>query len=144
MDARFIELAGTINSQMPQVVVDRIQDALNDRTKSIRGSKIHLMGVAYKKDIDDFRESPALDVIHLLKQRGAIVTYSDPYIPEISYSTHTLRSMPAELGAENADCVVILADHATVDHNRVAQTSKVIIDTRNALKNYAGSNKYIL
>ena len=84
IEARFIELAGHVNGQMPHFVVDKIQNALNDQTKPLRGSHVHILGVAYKRDIDDVRESPALDIIHLLNQRGAKVTYSDPFVPSLS------------------------------------------------------------
>src|SRR5439155_2916594 len=92
IEARFIELAGYINGQMPHFVVEKIQNALNDRRKAINGSRIHVVGVAYKRNIDDVRESPALDVIHLLKRRGATVSYSDPYVPSIRIEDETICS----------------------------------------------------
>ncbi len=93
IEARFIELAGYINGQMPHFVVDKIQNALNDHSKALKGSKVHVLGVAYKRDIDDVRESPALDIIHLLEKRGALVSYSDPFVPKLRadgiYSAHS-------------------------------------------------------
>src|SRR6202021_914904 len=99
IEARFIELAGYINGQMPHFVVDKVQNALNDHSKALKGSKIHILGVAYKRDIEDVRESPALDIMHLLKLRGADVTFSDPYVPsvrienDISFSTDLFSSV---------------------------------------------------
>src|SRR6202043_3246255 len=92
IEARFIELAGHINGQMPHFVLEKIQNALNDASKPIKGSHIHILGVAYKRDIDDVRESPALDVIHLLMRRGAEITYSDPYVPSIRVDEMELLS----------------------------------------------------
>src|ERR1017187_3501430 len=106
IEARFIELAGYINGQMPQFVADKVQNALNDAAKPVKGSKIHVMGVAYKRDIDDMRESPALDVMMLLGRRGAILTYSDPHVPRLRLEGVQLASLP-ESAAADADCVVI-------------------------------------
>jgi UDP-N-acetyl-D-glucosamine dehydrogenase len=132
IEARFIELAGHINGQMPHFVVDKVQNALNDATKPLRGSHVHIQGVAYKRDIDDVRESPALDIIHLLMRRGARVTYSDPYVPSVRIDDTELKS---EDGAyAQADCVVIVTDHKAFDYPRMVQDSKLIVDTRNALK----------
>src|SRR5579871_2664225 len=110
IEARFIELAGYINGQMPHFVVDKIQNALNDAGKPVRGSHIHILGVAYKRDIDDVRESPALDIIHLLGKRGAKVTYSDPFVPGLRADgvvPHNMESIDPDKGAAEADCVVI-------------------------------------
>jgi UDP-N-acetyl-D-glucosamine dehydrogenase len=134
IEARFIELAGYINGQMPHFVVDRIQNALNDRTKPLRGSHIHIMGVAYKRDIDDLRESPALDVIHLLQRRGARVTFSDPYIPRIAADGIDLCATAPEDAAGKADCVVIITDHVGFDYKALVEQAGLIVDTRNALK----------
>jgi UDP-N-acetyl-D-glucosamine dehydrogenase len=134
MEARFIELAGYINGQMPHFVVDKVQNALNDHSKALKGSKIHILGVAYKRDIEDVRESPALDIMHLLKLRGADVTFSDPYVPsvrienDISFSTDLFSSV------QSADCVVIITDHSSVDYASVVNEARLIVDTRNALK----------
>jgi UDP-N-acetyl-D-glucosamine dehydrogenase len=141
IEARFIELAGYINGQMPHFVVDKIQNALNDAAKPIKGSRIHIMGVAYKRDIDDMRESPALDILLLLQRRGGIVTYSDPHVPELRLDGFSLQSAPESTAAE-ADCVVIVTDHAAFDYAGLLERSKLIVDTRNALKGMQ-SNKIV-
>src|SRR2546428_688909 len=109
IEARFIELAGYINGQMPHFVVDKIQNALNDHSKPLKGSHVHILGVAYKRDIDDVRESPALDIILLLKGRGARITYSDPQVPHLRLDGIDLCSDPSQ--AALADCAVIVTDH---------------------------------
>ncbi len=133
IEARFIELAGYINGQMPEYAVAKVAQALNDACKPVRGSRIHVMGVAYKRDIDDMRESPALDVILLLQRRGAIVTYSDPHVPTLKLEGAELKAQPEEAAA-NADCVVIVTDHKSFDYNALVERSRLIVDTRNALK----------
>ena len=135
IEARFIELAGYINGQMPQFVVDKVQNALNDLGKPVKGTRIHIMGVAYKKDIDDLRESPALDVMLLLARRGAVVSYSDPHVPRVAIEGLDLRSAPEEVAAE-ADCVVIVTDHSCFDYAGLVERSPLIVDTRNALKGF--------
>src|SRR5271157_2784327 len=107
IEARFIELAGYINGRMPEFVVEKIQNALNDYSKPLRGSRVHILGVAYKRDIDDVRESPALDIIALLKRRGADVSYSDPYVSKIRVDGGDLRAEDLFPSAETADCCVI-------------------------------------
>jgi len=139
-EARFIELAGYINAQMPHFVLDKIQDALNDCAKPLRGSRVHILGVAYKKDIDDMRESPALDVIHLLQRRGAIVGYSDPFIPRIAVDGIELTAEPAEEAVAAADCAVIVTDHSAFDYAALVQRARLIVDTRNALKGVRAKN----
>lgn len=136
IEARFIDLAGYINGSMPHFVVDKIQNALNDRLKPVRGSHVHVMGVAYKRDIDDVRESPALDIIHLLRQRGAEVSYSDPFVPGIrlDHGDLTARNPLEMVGI--ADCVVIVTDHAAFAYESVVREAKLIVDTRNALKKF--------
>ena len=133
IEARFIELAGYINGQMPHFVVDKIQNALNDNGKPVKGSHIHILGVAYKKDIEDLRESPALDVMLLLKRRGAKLTYSDPYVPKLHLDGEVLHAQPDTLAAE-ADCAAIITDHSSFDYPRIAAQARLIVDTRNALK----------
>jgi UDP-N-acetyl-D-glucosamine dehydrogenase len=133
IEARFIELAGYINGQMPHFVVDKIQNALNDHTKPLKGSRVHVMGVAYKRDIDDVRESPALDIIHLLGKRGAKVTYSDPFVPHINSDGIEMKATPVT-DAAAADCVVIVTDHKGFDYPALVGSSQLIVDTRNALK----------
>src|SRR6202047_1600073 len=113
IEARFIELAGYINGQMPHFVVDRIANALNDHTKPLKGSRIHVAGVAYKRDIDDVRESPALDIIHLLERRGSIVTYSDPFVATLRHEGKNLESQDLLSAAAAADCVVVVTDHTS-------------------------------
>ena len=131
IEARFIELAGYINGQMPHFVVDKIQNALNDHAKPLKGSHIHILGVAYKKDIDDVRESPALDIMLLLKRRGARITYSDPYVPSLDLDGERLLSQDANA---DADCTVVVTDHSAFDYGKIAESAKLIVDTRNALK----------
>jgi UDP-N-acetyl-D-glucosamine dehydrogenase len=133
IEARFIELAGYINGQMPHFVVDKIQNALNDAGKPVKGSHIHILGVAYKRDIEDLRESPALDIMLLLKRRGARLTYSDPYVPHLQLDGEELHAQPTSLAAE-ADCAAIITDHSCFDYAQIAAQSRLIVDTRNALK----------
>ena len=137
IEARFIELAGYINGQMPHFVVDKIQHALNDHRKPLNGSRIHILGVAYKKDIDDVRESPALDIIHLLMRRGADVTFSDPYVPCLRIDDKELFSKEMNGVLAEADCVAILTDHSSVDYAAVVDNARLIVDTRNALKRFS-------
>ncbi|MFN0107197.1 MAG: nucleotide sugar dehydrogenase [Bryobacteraceae bacterium] len=134
IEARFIELAGYINGQMPHFVVDKIQGALNDHSKSVKGSRVHILGVAYKKNIDDVRESPALDIIHLLQQRGAEVSYSDPYVTDLRHEGQELQSVSVAEGCRAADCVVVVTDHKDFAYSEVLEVSKLIVDTRNAMK----------
>jgi UDP-N-acetyl-D-glucosamine dehydrogenase len=134
IEARFIELAGYVNGQMPHFVVEKIQNALNDRGRAVKGSRIHVLGVAYKRDIDDVRESPALDIIHLLQRRGALVSYSDPYVPTIAIEGESLFCNDAPETLSQADCVVIITDHAKIDYQAVLQGASLIVDTRNALR----------
>jgi UDP-N-acetyl-D-glucosamine dehydrogenase len=137
IEARFIELAGHINGQMPHFVLEKIQNALNDVSKPIKGSHIHILGVAYKKDIDDVRESPALDVIHLLMKRGATVTYSDPYVPAIQIDGAQLSSACFLDEVSRADCTVIITDHSNVNYEALVQHGRLIVDTRNALRGHS-------
>jgi UDP-N-acetyl-D-glucosamine dehydrogenase len=139
IEARFIELAGYINGQMPHFVLDKIQNALNDQCKPLRGSHIHVLGVAYKRDVDDVRESPALDIILLLERRGARVTYSDPFVPKIRLDGRELTAQDANTLAAEADCVVVVTDHSGFDYATIAQNARLIVDTRNAMKNYASA-----
>jgi UDP-N-acetyl-D-glucosamine dehydrogenase len=137
IEARFIELAGYINGQMPHFVVDKIQNALNEHTKPLKGSHVHLLGVAYKREIDDVRESPALDIIHLLGKRGAKVTYSDPFVSRLNADSvvpQTMEAIDAQTAAVEADCVVIVTDHKSFDYNRIVESARLVVDTRNALK----------
>jgi UDP-N-acetyl-D-glucosamine dehydrogenase len=137
-NARFIDLADTINSGMPEVVVQRAADALNGAKKAVNGARVLVLGVAYKRDIDDMRESPALDVIALLRGRGADVSYHDPHVPTLRLEGgHELKSVPfTEL--ERYDCVVIVTDHTTIDYERLVMEAKLVLDTRNATRAVAG------
>lgn len=134
IEARFIDLAGYINGNMPHFVVDKIQSALNQHRKPVNGSRIHVAGVAYKRNIDDLRESPALDVILLLKKRGAVVSYSDPFVPHLKLDGAALDSQPLLDSAAKADCVVIITDHSNFDYQGLLASAPLIVDTRNAMK----------
>jgi UDP-N-acetyl-D-glucosamine dehydrogenase len=132
-EARFIELAGQINGQMPHFVVEKIQNALNEAAKPLKGSKILIFGVSYKRDIDDVRESPALDIMLLLQRRGAKVSFVDPHVSEMRLGGETMQSTTADsVGA--ADCVVIVTDHSAFDYRSLVRDAVLIVDTRNALK----------
>jgi UDP-N-acetyl-D-glucosamine dehydrogenase len=132
--ARFIELASEINANMPRYTVARVQDALNERGKTLKGSRILVLGAAYKPDVDDLRESPALDVIGLFQQKGARVAYHDPYIPRIRHNEWQLDSVADYLAeAGQADGVVIVTNHAWYDYPALLAASQFIFDARNAL-----------
>src|SRR2546428_8445361 len=131
---RFIELAGELNAEMPEFWVGKVVDALNEQGKAVRGSRVLLVGVAYKKTIDDIRESPALDVIRLLRQRGAELADHDPHVPVLKEDGIALNSVP--LTAETlkqADCVIIVTDHAAIDYKLIARHARVTVDTRHVL-----------
>lgn len=131
--ARFIELAGEINSQMPDYVVELITGALNNMEKSVKGSKILVLGVAYKKDIDDLRESPALDVIRLLQRKGATVSFSDPFVQELRMNDKPMQNLDLTGKAvAGMDCVVVTTDHTAFDYAMVLDKARSIVDTRNA------------
>ena len=140
---RMIELAGEINTEMPAFWVGKTADALNDAGKPMRGSRILVLGVAYKKDIDDLRESPALDILDLLSRKGAEARYHDPYVPEIVDDGHTPdgaigRSVPLDDDTlRSADAVIIVTDHSAIDYDRVKRLASIVIDSRNALSRAA-------
>ena len=139
---RFIELAGEINASMPYHVVDAISSAVNHRARPLPGTHLLILGVAYKKDVDDLRESPALTVIELLQKAGAIVSYNDPYVPTIGRGRKydlNMTSTPLE-NLQQYDCVVILTDHSDYDYQRIVQESRLVIDTRNATQGLASCN----
>src|SRR5215472_15155408 len=136
IEARFIELAGYINGNMPHFVVGKVQQALNNHGKPVKGSRIHVLGVAYKRNIDDMRESPALDVILLLKKLGADVTYSDPYVPQLKLDGIDLASQDAHASAKHADCCVVITDHSNFDYRALLDAANLIVDTRNALRGF--------
>jgi UDP-N-acetyl-D-glucosamine dehydrogenase len=131
---RFIELAGEINAEMPEYWVARVADRLNEQGKAVRDSKVLVLGVAYKKDINDIRESPALDVIRLLERRGAVVRYHDPHVPTLHEDGVHLTSVPLTAQMlRDVDCVVIVTDHSGVDYAMVGREAPVVVDTRHAL-----------
>ena len=139
-EARFIDLAAHINAQMPRFVVEKVQAALNDQCKPVRGSRIHIIGVAYKRDVSDVRESPALDIIALLEKLGGIITYTDPLVPRLRLDSRVLESQSIETTAAEADCLIIVTDHSQIDYERLVDIAPLIIDTRNALKGIASNN----
>jgi UDP-N-acetyl-D-glucosamine dehydrogenase len=139
LSTRFIELAGEVNTAMPAYVAGKIADALNDRGKPVKGSRILLLGMAYKKDVDDTRESPGLELLDLLLQKGAVVSYNDPHVPELPVTRHYphLRMMSQPLTEEfvrQQDCVVIVTDHSRYDWPWVVEHSALVVDTRNATR----------
>ncbi len=136
IEARFIELAGYINGNMPHFVVDKVQNALNNHGKAVKGSRVHIFGVAYKRNIDDMRESPALDVILLLKKLGAEVSYSDPFVPKLKLDGIDLVSQDALASAKQADCSVVITDHTSFNYKELLNAAKLIVDTRNALRGF--------
>jgi UDP-N-acetyl-D-glucosamine dehydrogenase len=137
---RFIELAGEINAHMPHYVVNRLAEFLNDHRKPINGSKVAILGMAYKKDVDDPRESPSFELLKLLRARGAVLSYNDPHVPSLPKMRHypdlpPLRSeelTPAYLAAQ--DCVLIATDHSAYDYDAIVEHSRFVLDTRNATK----------
>jgi len=132
--ARFIELASEINTGMPRFVVGKVQDALNGHEKALKGSRVLVLGVAYKPDIDDVRESPALDVIGLLRGKGAEVMYHDPYIGRVGHEDWELESIGDVMeGVGEADCVVIITNHSGYNYAAILEAARLIVDTRNAL-----------
>jgi UDP-N-acetyl-D-glucosamine dehydrogenase len=139
-NARFIELASTINTNMPRYVVQKVQDALNDHKKALRGSRILILGVAYKPNISDTRESPALDVIGMLTDLGAEVAYFDPYVPLLEHENLGMKSVPDLLAAaRDSDCIVVITDHEQIDYAALTKASTLIFDTRDAFRR-AGVN----
>ena len=139
-NTRFIELAGEINWQMPHHVVDRTMDALNEQGKALKGARVLILGLAYKKNIDDLRESPSIRLIELFREKGAHVSYHDPYCPKMKEMRHQpkymleMESVPLET-AKDADVVVIAADHECIDYEQLVRDASLVIDTRNATKN---------
>ena len=140
--ARFIELASEINTSMPFYVIDKITEALNNQERAVRGSRILILGVAYKRNVDDVRESPALDIISLLRQRGSAVDYCDPHVPQIHLESD-VRLQSKEYGLQllqDAHCVVIVTDHSAFDWDEIAQNSKTIVDTRHVYRDRGGGH----
>jgi UDP-N-acetyl-D-glucosamine dehydrogenase len=140
-DARFIELAGAINESMPRFVVERITDALNQHRKSVRGSRVHVLGVAYKAGVNDIRESPALTVMKILADKGAILSYSDPYVPTVREEGFEFDAIPVDARAlGECDCAVVLTAHPEIDYGMVARLAPLVVDTRNALQGCQSPN----
>jgi UDP-N-acetyl-D-glucosamine dehydrogenase len=134
-EARFIELAGNVNGGMPYHVTKRVSEALNSIRKPLRGSRVLVVGVAYKADIDDVRESPSLDIMEILERDGARVEYADPYVPQIRHNGSMLRARTLSAGAvKAADCVVIATAHRSIDYGLIAKHARTIVDSRNALR----------
>ncbi|MBL8681415.1 MAG: nucleotide sugar dehydrogenase [Myxococcales bacterium] len=144
--AEFIELADDINSAMPSYCVTRIADLLNDKGKAIKGSKVLIVGVAYKRDVSDMRESPAIDVVELLHKKGADISFVDPYVPVFEEGTMRLESLPIDTDASKFDIAVIVTDHTEFDYAKLVKTAPIIFDTRNATRVVGGSkdNVYLL
>ena len=138
--ARFIELASEINAGMPEYVVERLAEALNDRERSLRGSRVHILGAAYKKDIEDVRESPAVDFIKILQSKGAKVTYTDSWVPTLEHEGIDLKSIDAVPAVETADAVVIITDHSNVPYADLVKRSKLVLDARNATRGIEAAN----
>ena len=140
-EARFIELASQINAQKPAYIVERIADALNEREIALKSSAVLVLGVAYKRDIDDVRESPALDVMELLAEKGSDVRFADPLVATVRVGERELAAVElSEDALKEADATILLTDHSAFDYGWIAETARLIIDTRNAFKGVAGSN----
>jgi UDP-N-acetyl-D-glucosamine dehydrogenase len=138
-EARFIELAGAVNANMPHYVVSLMSEALNSVRKPLNGSKVLVAGIAYKKDVDDIRESPALDLLHLLRERGAVLSYTDPFVPtlpakEWPNGIDLVNVDTSKAAAEEFDCVVVVTDHSSFDYADLQRVAKTVVDTRNAVK----------
>ena len=143
--ARFIELASEINTGMPRYVVSKVQDALNEKARPLNGSRVLVVGAAYKPDVNDIRESPSLDIIGLLRQKGAEVNYHDPYIPRITHDDWSLESVSDVIeSARTTDCVVIVTDHTIYDYQSILEQAPLIVDTRNALGDAGRNNPKVV
>ncbi|MCK4325237.1 nucleotide sugar dehydrogenase [bacterium] len=143
--AKFIDLAGEINHFMPRHVVDRISSALNERGRSIKGSRILIMGVTYKRDVDDTRESPAIEIMETLMDKGARLSYNDPHVPRLTVGSSTFHSVPLTKRAlSQADCVAIITDHGSYDYEQIVRMSNLVVDTRNATKKVRQGRKKIV
>jgi UDP-N-acetyl-D-glucosamine dehydrogenase len=136
---RLIDLAGEVNSEMPHFVVNKVQDALNGERRSLNGSRILILGIAYKRDVDDVRESPALDIMRLLEAKGATVTYHDPHVREVREDGEIRRSVPLDDATlRETDAIVLVTDHSSVNYSALENVSVPIVDTRNALRSLRG------
>lgn len=144
-EPRFIELAGQVNGAMPRYVVERIAEALNTRSQALRGARVHLFGMAYKANVGDTRESPALDIADLLQRRGALVSFSDPFVTSVSESAVSLEATtPAAVLEAGIDCAVITTAHDGIDYTEVARRSPLVVDTRNVLRGVEGTHIFRL
>jgi UDP-N-acetyl-D-glucosamine dehydrogenase len=144
-EAQFIALADQINRAMPEHVVNLVGEALNDRAQAIRGSAVLVMGVTYKPDVNDIRESPALEIIEMLERKGAVVSYADPFAPQLSIDGSKLTAVDASAGnVAAADCVLILTNHTSFDYSMIASRAKLVVDTRNALRAYRRTHAQIV
>lgn len=148
MSTRFIELAGEINTSMPEYVIHKVAEALNEHRKAIKGSKILVLGLAYKKDVDDIRESPSIELIELLRERGAKVDYNDPYVPRTpKQREHNLGMVSRKLSPRmlgSYDCVLIATDHTAYDYPAIVRSAKLVVDTRNACAGLTGAGKKVV
>jgi UDP-N-acetyl-D-glucosamine dehydrogenase len=144
LHTRFLELAGEVNTSMPKHVVNRVAEALNEQAKPLKGSRILVLGVAYKRDVDDPRESPAFQIMELLRDRGAYLAYNDPYIPTLPKMRHHTIRMDSEPLTEEllavSDCVVIVTDHCDYNFDWIVHNSQLIVDTRNATGKVMNTN----
>jgi UDP-N-acetyl-D-glucosamine dehydrogenase len=144
-EPQLIEMAAIINSRMPEFTVSRIADGLNKHKKSLNGSRVLAVGVTYKKDVSDTRESPALEVLKALLEQGATVFYTDPLVPRIDVTGETFESVSLTCQLlRSMDCVVVLTDHSNLDYAMIATESRLVLDCRNALKDFAGENVTVL
>jgi UDP-N-acetyl-D-glucosamine dehydrogenase len=144
-EARFIALADQINRAMPEHVVNLVLDSLNDRARALRGASVLVLGVTYKRDVNDIRESPALEIIEMLARKGAQVSYADPFIPQLALDGHKLTAVePTREAVSAADCVLILTDHSLFDYALIAECAPLVVDTRNALKHRHQSRSSIV
>jgi UDP-N-acetyl-D-glucosamine dehydrogenase len=144
-EPRLIELATTINNQMPAFTISRVAEALNEREKSLRGSKILALGITYKRDASDIRESPALEVLQGLQEKGSLVHYCDPFVRSIKINGRTIRSLnlsPEVL--QSMDCAVVLTDHSSFNYSMISAHSRLVVDCRNVLKHFKSRNLVLL
>ena len=145
LESRFIELASHINAAMPKHVVERVGEALNSVGKPLRGSRVHLFGMAYKPNVGDIRESPAIDIAEILHQRSAVVSYSDPYVPKLAQAGIELESVaPDEALARGLDCALITTNHRCFDYDAIVRQAPLVVDTRNALRGIGAAHIFKL
>ena len=144
-EAQFIALADQVNRAMPEHVVNLVAGALNERGRAVRGASILVLGVTYKADVNDIRESPALEIIELLARRGGQIAYADPFIPQLTLDSHKLSAVePTGDTVAAADCVLILTNHSRFDYGDIAERASLVVDTRNAMKKFRGARTSIV